>query len=186
MLKPEELEEYADLLVDNSIATDDEIELVSKILGWNEDALNKILYVRAGLHDLEQLKHEIGIADEEAEENEEDFACGGKKKEFNKNREELFEESSWKELSEEEISKILTPEEKEEVDSANCDCTNRVTSGTEWDGFSEWASDTKLGNGWTVRAYYYQPEEAFYREDGEQIEDLGELDWVIDHYMITD
>ena len=35
-----------------------------------------------------------------------------------------------------------------------------------------------------VTAYYYQHKDNFYR-DGNAIEDLSELDWVIDHYTVN-
>lgn len=45
-----------DLLVDNNIATEQELELVSDINGWSVKTLNDILYVRTGYRDFEQFK----------------------------------------------------------------------------------------------------------------------------------
>jgi hypothetical protein len=41
-------------LVDNGIATDDEIILVTNINGYNLESLNAILFARTGWHDLKQ------------------------------------------------------------------------------------------------------------------------------------
>ena len=45
-------------LVDMGIATDEELQLVTSINGYNIDTLNDIIYVRTGYHDIEQLKME--------------------------------------------------------------------------------------------------------------------------------
>ena len=46
------------LLVDMGIATDEELQLVTSINGYNIDTLNDIIYVRTGYHDMEQLEME--------------------------------------------------------------------------------------------------------------------------------
>lgn len=46
------------LLVDMEIATDEELQLVTSINGYNIDTLNDIIYVRTGYHDIEQLEME--------------------------------------------------------------------------------------------------------------------------------
>lgn len=51
-----ELDEYFDFLVDNCIATEEEIKLVTSINGYNETALNDILYARTGYRSIEQYK----------------------------------------------------------------------------------------------------------------------------------
>ena len=43
-----------DFIVDNGIATEDEIQLVTCICGYNEKALNDIIHVRTEYHDAEQ------------------------------------------------------------------------------------------------------------------------------------
>lgn len=48
------VEGIANLLVAYGIATDEEINLVTSINGWNEKSLNDILYVRTGYHDITQ------------------------------------------------------------------------------------------------------------------------------------
>lgn len=48
------LEEIIDYLVDNGIATKDEIELVTNINGYNEESINDIIYYRTAFHDIEQ------------------------------------------------------------------------------------------------------------------------------------
>ena len=47
-----------DFIVDNNIATDDEVRLVSDINGWNEETMTDILYARPGLRSYEQRKDE--------------------------------------------------------------------------------------------------------------------------------
>ena len=49
-----EINEYYDYLVNYGIATEQEIDLVTSINGYNEDTLNDILYVKSGYRDLEQ------------------------------------------------------------------------------------------------------------------------------------
>ena len=48
--------ELWDLLVDNNIATDDELELISEINGWRIETLEDVLYVRTGYRDIQQYK----------------------------------------------------------------------------------------------------------------------------------
>lgn len=43
-----------DFIVDNNIATEDEVRLVTDINGWNEEAMTDIIYVRTGLRSYEQ------------------------------------------------------------------------------------------------------------------------------------
>lgn len=47
-----------DFLIDNSIATDDELRLVTCINGYKEQTFFDILYARCGLRDLEQAYEE--------------------------------------------------------------------------------------------------------------------------------
>lgn len=49
-----DLNKYYDYLVNYEIATGDEIDLVTTINGYNEKALDDILFVRTGYRDLEQ------------------------------------------------------------------------------------------------------------------------------------
>lgn len=51
-----ELDNYFDFLVDNCIATEEEIKLVTSINGYNETSLNDVLYVRTGYRSIEQYK----------------------------------------------------------------------------------------------------------------------------------
>ena len=71
-----------DFIRDNEIATQEEIELVTQINGYNEDALNSIIWCRTGYHDADQcfdcepenyylsdaLKEYYGLNEEEDEE----------------------------------------------------------------------------------------------------------------------
>lgn len=47
-----------ELLVNMEIATDEELQLVTSINGYNIDTLNDVIYVRTGYHDMEQLEME--------------------------------------------------------------------------------------------------------------------------------
>lgn len=53
MNEKEELENY---IIDNNIATEDELDLVSKILGDNIEMLERILYIRTGFRNINQVK----------------------------------------------------------------------------------------------------------------------------------
>tara|TARA_R110000823_G_scaffold314425_1_gene443552 strand:- start:58 stop:231 length:174 start_codon:yes stop_codon:yes gene_type:complete len=53
--------ETYEYLVDNGIATDDEIILVTNINGYNLESLNAILFVRTGCNDLEQALEMEGL-----------------------------------------------------------------------------------------------------------------------------
>ena len=54
----QELIEAWDYLVDNNIATDEELRLVTSINGMNIDTINSVIYARTGYHDIEQVKWE--------------------------------------------------------------------------------------------------------------------------------
>lgn len=47
-----------DFIVDNNIATEDEVRLVSDINGFNEETMTDIIYARTGLCSYEQCKDE--------------------------------------------------------------------------------------------------------------------------------
>lgn len=47
-----------DYLINNGIATENEIDLVSSINGWNETTMCDILYVRTGYRSFDQLEEE--------------------------------------------------------------------------------------------------------------------------------
>lgn len=53
-----ELNEIWDEIINNGIATEEELQLVTGINGYNEESLNDVIYVRTGYHDLEQLKED--------------------------------------------------------------------------------------------------------------------------------
>ena len=51
-----------DLIVDTyNIATQEELELITNINGLNEEALNSVIYVRTGYHDIEQYIESEGV-----------------------------------------------------------------------------------------------------------------------------
>lgn len=49
-----DLEEIYNYFIESGIATEEEINLVTTINGYNEESLNDILYVRTGYRDMEQ------------------------------------------------------------------------------------------------------------------------------------
>ena len=52
-------DETWEYLTETGIATDDELVLVTGMDGYNMDTLNKVIYVRTGYNDIEQLKEEV-------------------------------------------------------------------------------------------------------------------------------
>jgi hypothetical protein len=44
------LEQKMEFLIENGIATEEEIKLVTCITGWNDESLDDIYYVREGEH----------------------------------------------------------------------------------------------------------------------------------------
>ncbi len=50
-----------DYIVEMSIATEDELRLVTSINGTNEDSLNSVLYSRTGYRSLEQIIEMEGV-----------------------------------------------------------------------------------------------------------------------------
>lgn len=53
-----QVEKVWDLLIEYDIATDDEIQLVTSINGYNIEALNSIIYARTGYQCIEQVMEE--------------------------------------------------------------------------------------------------------------------------------
>lgn len=88
-------------------------------------------------------------------------------------------------MTREEAIKIAGLEYVEQAEKENCECTCRVTEGTEWQGYTEFSACSDYNENMDrVVVYYYQPNEVLnqMQEDGNT--DLGSLDWVIDHYDI--
>lgn len=54
-----DLNELWNEIVNDEIATDDELRLVTDINGYNEETLNDVIYVRTGCRDIEQFLEEI-------------------------------------------------------------------------------------------------------------------------------
>ena len=57
--------ELWDAIIEESIATEEELHLVTDIDGYNNDTLNNVIYARTGYQDMYQYK---GLDDEEDEE----------------------------------------------------------------------------------------------------------------------
>ena len=53
-----DIEDVITFLEEEGIATGEEIDLVTKINGYNMDSINDIIYVRTGCRDYEQLLEE--------------------------------------------------------------------------------------------------------------------------------
>ena len=54
------LEQMWDYILENGIATNEELRLVIQINGYNKTSLNDIIYARTGYEDIEQLIEEDG------------------------------------------------------------------------------------------------------------------------------
>lgn len=52
------INEIWETIVEYGIATEEELRLVTSINGYNEEALNNVLYVRTGYRDIEQFMEE--------------------------------------------------------------------------------------------------------------------------------
>lgn len=53
------VDEVWDLLIKYGVATQEELELVTYINGYNIDTLNDVIYVRTGYQNIEQIQDEI-------------------------------------------------------------------------------------------------------------------------------
>jgi hypothetical protein len=74
------------------------------------------------------------------------------------------------------------------IESENCEPTNRLLG--DGDTTIEYKASIackELGTGYDVilEAYYYPDQSEFLDADGEPIEDLGNIDWEIDRYVIV-
>ena len=67
----------------------------------------------------------------------------------------------------------------EELDNTIAEPTSRLTAGTTDDGLTEYAASILCGDD-VVIAYYYQDNDDIYGSNA--VDDLGNLDWVVDHY----
>lgn len=52
-------------LLSNDIATNEELQLITDINGYNEETLNDVLYARTGYRNIEQLMEEDGEDNED-------------------------------------------------------------------------------------------------------------------------
>jgi len=53
------LNELWNEIVNDEIATEDELRLITDINGYNEETLNDVIYARTGCRDIEQFLEEI-------------------------------------------------------------------------------------------------------------------------------
>ena len=49
-------QEIKDYIIEMEIATEQEVDLVTNINGWNKTALNDVLFCRTGYRDIEQME----------------------------------------------------------------------------------------------------------------------------------
>lgn len=47
-----------DQIIENGIATPEELELITSINGYNTDTLNDVIYARTGYHSMDQMNDE--------------------------------------------------------------------------------------------------------------------------------
>lgn len=88
-------------------------------------------------------------------------------------------------MTREEAIKAVGLELVEQAERDNCDFTNRVTDGTEWQGFTEFSACSNYNENMDrVVVYYYQPNEVLEQMQKDGNTDLGGLDWEIDHYDV--
>lgn len=52
------INEIWEYLIEQQIATEEELQLITDINGYNEQALNDVLYAKTGYRDIEQIKEE--------------------------------------------------------------------------------------------------------------------------------
>lgn len=84
-------------------------------------------------------------------------------------------------MTRDEAVKLCGLEAVERIEKENCDFTNRVTNGTEWNGYCEFIASINLEDGRILESYYYQEE-----KEVDQVEDLGYLLWEVDHYNVKE
>ena len=56
------IDEVWDLLIEYGVATQEELELITCINGYNMDTMNSIIYARTGYQNIEQIQDEIAEA----------------------------------------------------------------------------------------------------------------------------
>ena len=55
-MRDKELAKIWDYIIENGIATEEELQLVTCINGYNEEALNDVIYARTAYHSVEQIE----------------------------------------------------------------------------------------------------------------------------------
>ena len=53
------VDEVWDLLIEYGVATQEELELITLINGYNMDTMNSVIYARTGYQNIEQIQDEI-------------------------------------------------------------------------------------------------------------------------------
>lgn len=71
-----EIDKIWDFLVDTSIATEDELKLVTDINGYTVDTLNDVLYARTGYRSIDQLDDELDESKKFKKKVKEDLSYG--------------------------------------------------------------------------------------------------------------
>lgn len=83
-------------------------------------------------------------------------------------------------LTRNEAIEIAGTELIDAVEEVNCDFTGCVTDGTEWTGYTQFSATTE-NDTHRIVAYYFQDSDLL-----NDVEDLSDLDWSIDHYEIEE
>lgn len=83
-------------------------------------------------------------------------------------------------LTKEEAIEIAGTELVELVEYENCECTNSVTDGTEYHGFTLFSADVE-NETHRLTAYYVVD-----TDEVNAVENLDEINWEIDHYEVEE
>ena len=83
-------------------------------------------------------------------------------------------------LTKKEAIKIAGSELVEAVEAVNCECTNSVTDGTEWHGYTLFCADLE-NEAYRVLAYY-----AVNTDEAKAAESLDEINWEIAYYEVEE
>ena len=90
-------------------------------------------------------------------------------------------------LNRDEVVALVGEESVAKAESLHCEPTCRLLP--DWNVSSEYRASLecvdKDGYAVTLDVFYYPDKLDFYDSNGDPIEDLGNIDWVVDHYRIS-
>jgi len=81
-------------------------------------------------------------------------------------------------LTRDQAIELTSADTVDKLDAENCEYRGG-------DDYQEWTAGVVIEGVDVLEAHYYQPKSAFTKADGEEVEDLSDLDWKIDHYSLT-